>query len=147
MCQRMPHLSQPQRIALYNNRELSWPAFNACLARATTTRLVLPVSLRRRLRELIDNEAAHARAGRPARIIPKKNGLTDSPMIQHLYRASQAGVQLDLIVRGICCPAQVCLASAIESPFAHCGTLSRALASLLVRKAPGIPPSSSGVPT
>jgi Polyphosphate kinase C-terminal domain 2 len=65
--------------------------------------LVAPVSLRRRLRELIDNEAAHARAGQPARIILKMNGLTDSEMIQHLYRASRAGVQLDLIVRGICC--------------------------------------------
>jgi polyphosphate kinase len=65
--------------------------------------LVAPVSLRRRLRDLIDREAMHARAGRPARIILKMNGLTDSEMIQHLYRASQAGVPVDLIVRGICC--------------------------------------------
>jgi polyphosphate kinase len=65
--------------------------------------LVAPVGLRRRLRELIDREAGHAREGQPARIILKMNGLTDADMIQHLYRASQAGVQIDLIVRGICC--------------------------------------------
>jgi polyphosphate kinase len=65
--------------------------------------LLAPVSLRRRLRGLIEQEAEHARAGRPARIILKMNGLTDSEMIQHLYRASQAGVHVDLIVRGICC--------------------------------------------
>jgi polyphosphate kinase len=65
--------------------------------------LVAPVSLRRRVKELIDREAEHAAARRPARIILKLNGLTDTEIIQHLYRASQAGVQIDLIVRGICC--------------------------------------------
>jgi len=65
--------------------------------------LVAPVNLRRRLRELFAREASHAQDGRPARIIIKVNGLTDNDMIQHLYRASQAGVTVDLLVRGICC--------------------------------------------
>src|SRR6202030_4157806 len=47
-------------------------------------------------------EADHARQGRPARIIAKMNALLDKNMIQALYRASQAGVEIDLIVRGIC---------------------------------------------
>jgi polyphosphate kinase len=65
--------------------------------------LVAPVSLRRQVQELIDREAAHALAGRHARIIFKLNGLTDAELIQHLYFAAQAGVFIDLIVRGICC--------------------------------------------
>lgn len=65
--------------------------------------LVAPVSLRRRLTALIDRERAHAAAGRPARIVIKINSITDTEIIQHLYRASQQGVQIDLVVRGICC--------------------------------------------
>ena len=65
--------------------------------------IVAPVNLRRRMRELIDREAAHAREGLASRIVIKINGLTDNDMIQHLYRASQAGVAIDLIVRGTCC--------------------------------------------
>ena len=65
--------------------------------------LVAPVSLRRRLYELIARERAHAAAGRPARIVFKVNSITDTGVIQELYRASQAGVHVDLIVRGICC--------------------------------------------
>jgi polyphosphate kinase len=64
---------------------------------------VAPLSLRQRLRALIEREAAHARAGRNARIIIKINGLTDSDLIRDFYRASQAGVTIDLLVRGICC--------------------------------------------
>jgi polyphosphate kinase len=64
--------------------------------------LVAPVQLRTRLGELIAREAEHARAGRPARMILKVNSVTDDQMIRVLYRASQAGVQMDLIVRGIC---------------------------------------------
>jgi polyphosphate kinase len=64
---------------------------------------VAPVQLRNRLTEMIDREAEHARNARPARIVIKVNSLTDDQMIRSLYRASQAGVPVDLIVRGICC--------------------------------------------
>ena len=64
--------------------------------------LVAPVQLRTRLTELIMREAEHARAGRPARIVVKVNAITDDQMIRVLYRASQAGVSIDLIARGIC---------------------------------------------
>lgn len=64
---------------------------------------VAPVSLRARLLELIDRETAHARAGKGGRIIAKMNALVDPEIIAALYRASQAGAQIDLIVRGICC--------------------------------------------
>ena len=65
--------------------------------------LVAPVNLRSRFLELIGREAAHAAAGRPARIVGKMNALVDAEVIDALYRASQAGVEIDLIVRGICC--------------------------------------------
>jgi polyphosphate kinase len=64
--------------------------------------VVAPGQLRPRLGELINREAEHARAGRPARLIFKLNAITDDQMIRVLYRASQAGVQMDLLVRGIC---------------------------------------------
>ena len=51
---------------------------------------------------MIDREARHARRGRPARMIIKMNAVVDPPVIQALYRASQAGVEIDLIVRGQC---------------------------------------------
>ena len=65
--------------------------------------LVAPRNMRDRFREMIDREAEHARAGKRARIIAKMNALVDAEIIQHLYDASQAGVNIDLIVRGICC--------------------------------------------
>ncbi|HJP87299.1 MAG TPA: polyphosphate kinase 1 [Gemmatimonadaceae bacterium] len=65
--------------------------------------LVAPHNMRARFTEMIDREAEHARAGKSARIIAKMNALVDADIIQHLYTASQAGVQIDLIVRGICC--------------------------------------------
>ena len=64
--------------------------------------LVAPTDMLERLLALIDREAEHARAGRPARIRAKLNALSDSTVIQALYRASQAGVSIDLVVRGIC---------------------------------------------
>ena len=64
--------------------------------------LVAPLNLRKRMVKLIQRETAHARAGRPARIIAKVNSLTDIAIVRALYAASQAGVSIDLIVRGIC---------------------------------------------
>lgn len=65
--------------------------------------LQAPFSLQKELLAKIEREVEHARQGRPARIIGKMNALVDPPIIQALYGASQAGVQVDLIVRGICC--------------------------------------------
>lgn len=65
--------------------------------------LVAPVNLRDRMLSLIQREIDHCKAGRPAGITAKMNSLVDPQMIQALYKASQAGVQIDLIVRGICC--------------------------------------------
>jgi polyphosphate kinase len=64
--------------------------------------MVAPLDLAEKCIALIDREAEHARQGKPARIIAKMNALLDKALIQALYRASQAGVQIDLIVRGIC---------------------------------------------
>ena len=64
--------------------------------------LVAPLTMRPRLCELIMREAEHAKAGRPARVIIKVNAVTDDQMIRVLYRASQAGVSIDLLCRGIC---------------------------------------------
>jgi polyphosphate kinase len=65
--------------------------------------LVAPVSLRTRFLGLIDREASFARAGLPARIIIKSNAVTDPAVVRALYRASQDGVEIDMIVRGVCC--------------------------------------------
>ncbi len=64
--------------------------------------LVAPVNLAEKTIELIDREAEHARHGAPARIVAKMNALLDKNVISALYRASQAGVKIDLIVRGMC---------------------------------------------
>tara|TARA_R110001606_G_scaffold171956_4_gene318068 strand:- start:15567 stop:17654 length:2088 start_codon:yes stop_codon:yes gene_type:complete len=62
-----------------------------------------PFTLHPALLEWIEFETEQARAGKPARIIAKINSLTEERIMQALYRASQAGVRIDLIVRGICC--------------------------------------------
>jgi polyphosphate kinase len=65
--------------------------------------LVAPANMRARFIELVDREAEHAREGQPGRVVAKMNALVDPEIIGALYRASQAGVRIDLIVRGICC--------------------------------------------
>jgi polyphosphate kinase len=64
---------------------------------------VAPINLRARLFELIEAEIANAKLGKPAQIWAKMNALVDPAIIDLLYRASQAGVGIDLCVRGICC--------------------------------------------
>lgn len=64
---------------------------------------VAPTNLKHKLFELIRREAEHAKAGRPARIVAKMNSLSHQEMVDELYLASQAGVKIDLIVRGVCC--------------------------------------------
>ncbi|MGB3615658.1 MAG: polyphosphate kinase 1 [Elainellaceae cyanobacterium] len=65
--------------------------------------LVAPVSLRCRMLASIEQETSHAQSGKPAKIQAKMNSLVDPEIIRALYRASQAGVEIDLVVRGICC--------------------------------------------
>jgi len=64
---------------------------------------VAPIGLKEKLFELIDREIEHARAGRRAGITAKLNSLSSQSMIDKLYEASQAGVRIDLVVRGVCC--------------------------------------------
>jgi polyphosphate kinase len=64
--------------------------------------LVAPVTLRQNMLDMIRREIEHKRAGRPAHIIAKMNSLTDLEMTRALYEAAQAGVEIDLIIRGIC---------------------------------------------
>jgi polyphosphate kinase len=65
--------------------------------------IIAPGDMRERFLALIERERAHARQGRAARLIVKMNALADPAMVTALYAASQAGVEIDLIVRGICC--------------------------------------------
>ncbi len=71
--------------------------------RATEALVISPLHLRGELYAAIEREIEHARAGRPAAIWLKCNQITDEAMIQRLYAASQAGVEIELVVRGICC--------------------------------------------
>ncbi|MEO0321721.1 MAG: polyphosphate kinase 1 [Myxococcota bacterium] len=65
--------------------------------------IAAPLGMHETVLGMIEREAAYARAGKPARIMGKMNSLQDPDVIQALYRASQAGVDIDLVVRGICC--------------------------------------------
>jgi len=64
---------------------------------------IAPTTLRQRLVDKIDAEIAHAQAGRPAQIWVKLNSLVDAQLIDKLYEASQQGVKIELVIRGICC--------------------------------------------
>jgi polyphosphate kinase len=74
-----------------------------CQFQGTRKLLVAPFELHDRMVEMINREREHAERGLPGRIIVKMNSLVDPAAIEALYRASQAGVQIDLIIRGICC--------------------------------------------
>lgn len=74
-----------------------------CSYRPGSILMVAPFTLHTRMIELIRREIKHAKEGLPARIIAKVNALVEPTLIDALYEASQAGVQIDLIVRGICC--------------------------------------------
>ena len=65
--------------------------------------IIAPANMRRRFLDMIEREVQFAREGKPARIIAKMNALVDEEVITALYAASQAGVEIDLIIRGICC--------------------------------------------
>lgn len=74
-----------------------------CQFQGTKKLLVAPFELHTRMLALIKRETANAKKNLPARIIAKMNSLVDPEAIAALYEASQAGVQIDLIVRGVCC--------------------------------------------
>ncbi len=71
--------------------------------RAFKKLITAPRDMRKQLMHLIDAEIAHVKAGKPGRIWAKMNALVDHDIIDHLYKASQAGVIIELVVRGICC--------------------------------------------
>ncbi|MBX3732975.1 MAG: polyphosphate kinase 1 [Verrucomicrobiae bacterium] len=74
-----------------------------CRPQPSRRLLLAPFDMLDRILALIHREAAHARAGLPARIVAKMNALVETPVIDALYEASAAGVEIDLIIRGICC--------------------------------------------
>ncbi len=74
-----------------------------CQFQGSKKLLIAPFNLHDRMMDLILRETANARAGLPARIIAKMNALVDEQIIAALYTASQSGVKIDLVVRGICC--------------------------------------------
>jgi len=65
--------------------------------------IISPFTLQESLLKFIEHEVANAKAGKPARVIAKMNALVDRELIEALYRASRAGVKIELIIRGICC--------------------------------------------
>ena len=96
-----------QKLALVNSLPLSTQLFNQLIGMGKMLRmkklLQAPFTLKKRLLELINRETLTAQAGKPAHIIAKVNSLTDAKVIKAMYKASQSGVKIDLIVRGMCC--------------------------------------------
>jgi polyphosphate kinase len=74
-----------------------------CQFQGTRRLLVAPFQMHAEILRLIRREAEHARAGLPGRVVAKMNALVETRLIDALYEASQSGVEIDLIVRGICC--------------------------------------------
>jgi polyphosphate kinase len=74
-----------------------------CQFQGTSKLVVAPFELKKRVLALIDRECQNAARGLPARIVAKMNSLVDPEIITALYQASQAGVRIELIVRGVCC--------------------------------------------
>ncbi|RFM27694.1 polyphosphate kinase 1 [Deminuibacter soli] len=83
---------------------LTNPKLNLHQLRGCKTLMVCPVNMRKELSVLIDREIKNARAGKPARIILKLNALSDATLIFQLYEAAAAGVDIQMVVRGIFCP-------------------------------------------
>jgi polyphosphate kinase len=95
---------------LTSDPEVTWDVlelFNHLTSRSRTPEfkrlLVAPINLRAELARRIEREIGLAKDGKPARLIFQMDGLTDNELIDALYRASTAGVQVDLIVRSVCC--------------------------------------------
>ena len=86
-----------------------------------------PIGLREKIYELVDNEIRIVKEGGEGHIIAKMNSLLDQPVIQKLYEASMAGVEIELIVRGICTLRQYYRAQ-------YCGAAAGAQPYLLVRQ-------------
>jgi polyphosphate kinase len=74
-----------------------------CQFQGTRKLLIAPFELHKKIIEMINREAANSEKGIPSRIIAKMNALVDKEVIEALYKASQAGVRIELIVRGVCC--------------------------------------------
>ena len=88
-------------ISIFNYLEK--PDASMSKLKACKTLWVSPVNMRKNIQRMINHEISNARAGKPAKIIIKVNSLSDQTLIDNLYRATQAGVELFLIVRGIYC--------------------------------------------
>ncbi len=106
-----------------------------------------PFSLHQALLAKIERESEHARAGKPARIIAKLNALTEPTIIQALYRASRAGVDIDLIVRGVCCLRPGVPGSPTASRCAPSSAASSSIPASIISRTPARARSIAAAPT